>query len=417
MGHHGRFCVALGGLQHGNLPGRPANDLQRVLRSREGRRRRRRAPIHPHHLAAAPSVYLHGGAADDHGHSPHLRHDVDHDSGRTGARDRDGRHIHLCHRVPLPTRRVRAIAGFYSLGPGGAADVALDCHAAQARERDFGMSRLMRRDTRVQILLHGLLVCLFVIWGYPVIWTLTSSLKASGDLYSAPWSLPHPAHFENIAHAWVQGRLGQAFLNSAYVTAVSVSLILLFAVPAAFGFARLRLPFPAVLGLAILVPLMIPSEVILVPLFVMFRALGLLNTLEGLITLEVAGGVAFATVVLTTFFRGVPRELEDAARIDGARSAQVLWHIILPLAGPGIAAVAVFQSVFVWNDYFAPLIVIQKPSLFTVQLAIGNFSNFYTTDESLLFAGLALAMRPPLVVFAILQRYFIQGLTVGALRD
>jgi len=126
--------------------------------------------------------------------------------------------------------------------------------------------------------------------------------------------------------------------------------------------------------------------------------------------------VAFATVVLATFFRGVPRELEDAARIDGARSVEVLRHVILPLAGPGIAAVAVFQSAFVWNDYFAPLIVIQKPSLFTVQLAIGNFSNFSTTDESLLFAGLALAMLPPLLVFAALQRSFFTALTVGALR-
>jgi raffinose/stachyose/melibiose transport system permease protein len=279
------------------------------------------------------------------------------------------------------------------------------------------MSRLLRHDTRVQILLHGVLVCLFVIWAYPVVWTLTSSLKATGDLYSAPWSLPNPAHFENIAHAWVQGQLGQAFLNSAYVTSVSVCLILLFAVPAAFGFARLKLPLAVVLGLAILVPLMIPSEVILVPIFVMFRVLGLLNTLEGLIALEVAGGVAFSTVVLTSFFRGVPRELEDAARIDGASSVRVLRHIILPLAAPGIAAVTVFQSAFVWNDYFTPLIVIQKPGLFTVQLAMGNFSNFYASDQPLLFAGLAIAMVPPLVVFAVLQRNFIEGMTVGASRD
>jgi hypothetical protein len=125
---------------------------------------------------------------------------------------------------------------------------------------------------------------------------------------------------------------------------------------------------------------MIPSAVIRVPLFVVLRVLGLLNTLERLITLEVAGGVAFAT---TTFLRGVPRELEDAARIDGASSVQVLRHIMLPLAAPGIAAVTVFQSVFVWNDYFAPLIVIQKPSLFTVQLAMGNFSNFYATNQAL----------------------------------
>jgi ABC-type glycerol-3-phosphate transport system permease component len=142
-----------------------------------------------------------------------------------------------------------------------------------------------------------------------------------------------------------------------------------------------------------------------------------LNTLEGLITLEVAGGVAFATVVLTTFFRAVQHELEDAARIDGARSVQVLRHIILPLAGPGVAAVTVFQSVSVWNDDFTPLIVIQKPGLFMVQLALGNFSNFYTTDQALLFAGLAIAMVPPLVVFAVLQRSFFQGLTLGALRD
>jgi raffinose/stachyose/melibiose transport system permease protein len=279
------------------------------------------------------------------------------------------------------------------------------------------MMRSMRHDTRAQLLLHGLLVCLAVIWAYPVAWTLMNSLKTSAELYSAPWSMPNPAHVDNFARAWIQGQLGHAFLNSAYVTAVSVGLMFLFAVPAAFGFARLELPLHAVLGVAILVPLMIPSEVTVVPLFVMFRALGLLNTLEGLIALEVAGGVAFATVVLTAFFRGVSRELEDAARIDGASSVRVLWNIILPLAAPGIAAVTVFESVFVWNDYFAPLILIQKPELFTVQLAIGNFSNFYATDQAVLFAGLATAMVPPLLVFAALQRSFIEGLTVGAFRE
>jgi raffinose/stachyose/melibiose transport system permease protein len=161
---------------------------------------------------------------------------------------------------------------------------------------------------------------------------------------------------------------------------------------------------------------MIPSEIIMVPLFVMFRLLGLLNTREGLVSLEVATGVAFATVVLTTFFRSVPRDLEDAARIDGAHSAQVLRHIILPLAAPGIAAVTVFETVFVWNDYFGPLILIQKPELFTVQLAVGNFSNFYATDQVVLFAGLAIAVVPPLLLFALLQRSFTDGLTVGATR-
>jgi raffinose/stachyose/melibiose transport system permease protein len=269
---------------------------------------------------------------------------------------------------------------------------------------------------RTQLLVHASLVCLAAVWAYPVIWTLTNSVKSTADLYSAPWNLPNPLHAENIAHAWVHGQLGQALLNSAYVTLGSVALILLLAIPAAFGFARLKLPLHTVLGLAILVPLMVPSEIVMVPLFVMFRSLGLLNTREGLISLEVATGVAFATVVLTTFFRSVPRDLEDAARIDGAHSLQVLRHIVIPLAAPGIAAVTVFESVFVWNDYFGPLILIQKPELFTLQLAIGNFSNFYATDQVVLFAGLAIAMLPPLLVFAVLQRSFTEGLTVGATR-
>ena len=129
-----------------------------------------------------------------------------------------------------------------------------------------------------------------MIWAYPVVWTLTSSLKASGDLYSAPWSLPNPAHFENIAQRLGAGSAWTGVLEFGVRDGSLGGLMLLFAVPAAFGFARLKLPLHAVLGLAILVPLMIPSEVILVPLFVMFRVLGLLNTLEGLITLEVAPG-------------------------------------------------------------------------------------------------------------------------------
>jgi len=132
----------------------------------------------------------------------------------------------------------------------------------------------------------------------------------------------------------------------------------------------------------------------MVPLFVIFRLLGLLNTREGLISLEVETGVAFATVVLTTFFRSVPRDLEDAARIDGAHSFQVLRYVIVPLSAAGVAAVKVFESVFVWNDYFGSLILIQQPELFTVQPAVGNFSSFYSTQQVVLFAGQAIAIVP-----------------------
>jgi ABC-type glycerol-3-phosphate transport system permease component len=275
---------------------------------------------------------------------------------------------------------------------------------------------LLHRRTRAQVLLHAVLAALTVLWAYPVLWTLLSSLKTSGELYFAPWALPIPPHPGNLVEAWRVGQLGRAYLNSALVTAASVLLILLISAPAAYAFARLRLPMRSVLYLAILLPLMVPSEVTLVPLFILLRTLGLLNRLEGLITLNVAGGVAFTTVILTTFFQAIPRELEDAAKIDGAGRLQNLRWIVLPLAAPGLMAVTVFQTVFIWNEFFQALIVIQRPELFTVQLAMGNFSTFYATNQVLLFAGLAIAIVPPLVVFVLLQRSFIHGLTVGAVR-
>ncbi|HEY3083771.1 MAG TPA: carbohydrate ABC transporter permease [Chloroflexota bacterium] len=278
------------------------------------------------------------------------------------------------------------------------------------------MRALLHRRTRAQVLLHAVLAALTVLWAYPVLWTLLSSLKTSGELYFAPWALPIPPHPGNLVEAWRVGQLGRAYLNSALVTAASVLLILLISAPAAYAFARLRLPMRSVLYLAILLPLMVPSEVTLVPLFILLRTLGLLNRLEGLITLNVAGGVAFTTVILTTFFQAIPRELEDAAKIDGAGRLQNLRWIVLPLAAPGLMAVTVFQTVFIWNEFFQALIVIQRPELFTVQLAMGNFSTFYATNQVLLFAGLAIAIVPPLVVFVLLQRSFIHGLTVGAVR-
>jgi raffinose/stachyose/melibiose transport system permease protein len=270
--------------------------------------------------------------------------------------------------------------------------------------------------TRGQLVLHGVLGALALLWAYPVVWTLMSSLKTSGELYASPWGLPIPPQLDNLAQAWNLGQLGRAYLNSMIVTTASVLVILLIAIPAAFAFARLRLPLRSVLFLAVLIPLMIPAEVTLVPVFVLLRTLGLLNRLEGLIALMITGGIAFSTYILTTFLRAIPRELEDAARIDGAGRLQLLWWIMLPLAVPGIMAVTVFESVFIWNDFFHALIVIQRPELFTVQLAMGNFSTFYATDQVMLFAGLAIAIVPPLVLFILLQRSFIQGLTVGAVR-
>ena len=257
------------------------------------------------------------------------------------------------------------------------------------------------------------LVLVAVVWVYPVVWTLTNAVKTTADLYGGPLDVPIPPAFSNLADAWDRARLGQALLNSAYVTSLTVAGALLIAVPAAFALARLRPPARAALFLVILAPLIIPTEVLIVPLFGIFRDLGLINSLPGLALVNVVFTVSFATVILAGFFRRIPQDLIDAGRLDGAGRLQLLLSIAVPLARPGIVAVGVLVAVFAWNDFAGALVLLQRPSSFTAPLALTTFSTFYATDEGLRFAGLAITFVPPLAAFLLLQRRFVQGLSAG----
>jgi raffinose/stachyose/melibiose transport system permease protein len=261
-----------------------------------------------------------------------------------------------------------------------------------------------------------LLGVLAVVWLYPVAWTLANAIKPSADIYRAPWDLTWPPATGNISEAWDRGELGAALANSAYVTALTVAVVLVVSVAGAYSLTRLRPPLRAVFFMVVLAPLIIPTDVLIVPLFSMFRAVGLINSLPGVALFNVMANVSFATLILTGYFRTIPRDVIDAARVDGAGRIEVLLGIMVPLARPGLVAVAVLVAVFTWNDFSGSLVLIQKPDAFTVQLALSRFSTFYATDQGLTFAGMAIAILPPLLLFLVLQRSFIQGLATGALR-
>ncbi len=261
-----------------------------------------------------------------------------------------------------------------------------------------------------------LLCVLAAVWLCPVVWTLTNAVRSSADVYRAPWDVPWPPAIGNIGEAWSRAQLGVALLNSTYVTALTVAVVLVLSVAGAYSLAQLRPPFRAVLFILVLAPLIIPMDVLIVPLFSIFRALGLINSLPGLALFNVVANVSFATLILAGYFRTIPRDLVDAARVDGANRIEVLLRIVIPLARPGIIAVAVLVAVFTWNDFGGSLVLIQNPDAFTVQIALNRFSTFYATDQGLTLAGLAIAILPPLLLFLVLQRSFIQGLTAGAVR-
>ena len=262
----------------------------------------------------------------------------------------------------------------------------------------------------------ALLVVLAVVWVYPVAWTLTNAIRPTADIYRAPWDLSWPPVIENIGVAWERGQLGLALANSAAVTAMTVALVLLLAVPAAYSLTRLRPPGRAVLFMLVLAPLVVPTEVLIVPLFSLFRALRLINSLAGLALVNTAVNVSFATLILTGFFRTVPQDLVDAARIDGAGRLDVLRHIIVPLALPGVVAVAVLVAILTWNDFAGALVLLQDPDTITVQLALTRFSTYYATDQGLTFAGMAIVMVPPLVLFLAFHRSFLRSVTAAVVR-
>lgn len=261
-----------------------------------------------------------------------------------------------------------------------------------------------------------LLSLLAVAWLYPVVWTLTNAFRQSADIYRAPWDIPWPPATANLGDAWDRGQLGLAMANSAIVTAMTVAIVLGLAVTGAYALTRLRPPARAVLFLVVLAPLIIPTEVLIVPLFSMFRALGLINSLPGLALTNVVASVSFATVILAGYFRTIQQDLIDAARVDGAGRVDVLFRIVIPLARPGILAVAVLVAVFTWNDFAGALVLIQRPEAFTAQLALTRFSTFYATDQGLAFAGMAIVIVPPLVLFLVLRSSFLRGLAAGTVR-
>ena len=261
-----------------------------------------------------------------------------------------------------------------------------------------------------------LLGVLAVAWLYPVAWTLANAIRPSADIYRAPWDVPWPPAIGNIGEAWDRGRLGAALANSAYVTAITVAVTLVISVSGAYSLTRLRPIGRALLFMLILAPMIIPTDVLIVPVFSMFRAVGLINSLPGVALFNVFANVSFATLILTGYFRTIPRDVIDAARVDGAGRLGVLLRIVIPLARPGILAVAVLVAVLTWNDFGGSFVLVQRPDAFTVQLALSRFSTLFATDQGLTFAGMAIALLPPLVLFLVFQRGFIRGLTAGAVR-
>lgn len=251
---------------------------------------------------------------------------------------------------------------------------------------------------------------------YPLAWVVLGSLKTNDEMITNIWGLPANPQLSNYTEAWRIAGMGTRVLNSIGLTACSLALIVLAAAPCAYALARMQFPGRKLLLGVIVAAMLVPAQITAIPLFLVARDLGLINSIPGASMVMAATGIPISVFVLRGFFMGLPAELEDAARVDGAGRLTILWRIIQPLSRPGIALVLILQFIDVWNDYFLSMLLLRRPEVQTIPLGLVNFFQQYDSLWSYYFAALAMTMLPVVLVFVLLQRQFIAGLTAGAVK-
>ncbi len=273
------------------------------------------------------------------------------------------------------------------------------------RKRPLGLAEL---------LLIGLLVVNTLGVLGPMLLMLISALKSTPEIFASPFALPQTWSLANFAEVWESGRFELYFRNSILVTLGAEAIILACSAMAGYALGRFKFRLNNTIYLFFLVGLMFPAKLVLVPLFIQLKAMGLINSHLGLILVYAAGGIPAAVFILTGFFRALPSDLDNAARIDGASEFQVFWRVMLPLVRPQLAIVAIYTAIPIWNDFLLPLAFLQSPELKTVPQGLTVFFGEHATDYGPLFAGLSMAALPLILLYIVLSEQFIKGLTAGA---
>lgn len=273
-----------------------------------------------------------------------------------------------------------------------------------------GASRLAPRG---RIAVYALLSAVLVVTLFPFAWTLLDSLNTTDGILNGQ-IVPGALHWENYPRAWAQGTLQAYVGNSVVVALACVALTLIVCCPAGYVFGRMRFPGVSALFYVYLFGLTVPFQAVLIPIFYTMKDLGLIDNLAGIVLVQVGTGVPFGAFLMRNFFRALPGELADAARMDGCDELGVFVRIMLPLVRPAALALLIFSFMGSWNDYLLPLIAIQTDAKRTLPVGLVHFSGQYSTDYSLVFAATVISFVPVVVVYLTFQRQFIEGISVGA---
>lgn len=263
-----------------------------------------------------------------------------------------------------------------------------------------------------------LLVWLFVLFNlFALVWVLLTSLREHGEIFADPFGIPLPPAFENYAEAWLSADFGTAFLNTVLLAALGSLTVAALSAPAAFVLGRNSSRTSGSVFLLFAVGIGVPVQVMIIPLFTLLQEMQLLNSLFGLYLATVGAHLPFTVLLLTGFFRTLPSELEEAAALDGCGPLRSFLQIMLPLARGGLITVLLLNAIFIWNETFLALVLIQSSEKQVLSVALLDFiatQQFSGADYGALFAGVTVLVLPMVALYVWLGRRIIEGLTIGS---
>jgi N-acetylglucosamine transport system permease protein len=273
-------------------------------------------------------------------------------------------------------------------------------------------------DKAVEATSHVLLSVWTIIVIVPFLWVLLSSFKTTKEILASPFSLPAHWQFDNYAHAWTDAGIRQFFLNTVIVVGAALVLVMLLGSMCAYVLARFRFRGSRFIYYLMLAGLTFPIFLAIVPLFFVLKNLGLINTLPGLTVVYVAFALPFTVFFLYSFFRALPDDIYEAALIDGAGEWRTFFRIMLPMARPGIAAVAIFNFLGLWNQFLLPVALNTDQSRYVLTQAMASFASQagYAVDFGALFAAVVITVVPVLIVYVIFQRRLEGSVSRGTFR-
>jgi raffinose/stachyose/melibiose transport system permease protein len=279
------------------------------------------------------------------------------------------------------------------------------------------MTLVLRRVPPAKLLVTALLLALAALFAYPAFLTVITSLKSQDDVITSPIGLPHHVTFSAYTETWNVLGFGGLLLNSLFYAGVGAGLGLLISIYPAYAFSRFRFLGSRTIFILLLTTLMLPQQTALLPLYDALTRLGLLNTRLGLVIIHAAWGMPLQLLLLTGFLANQPRELEEAARVDGARDVQLLRFVVLPLALPAMAVGFVLNFVGIWKEFIFAITFLNSDSLYPLTTGILKFTNSqYFTSFTLPAAAVVISQLPLIVLFLFAHRWLTRGIYAGAVK-